>query len=228
MCFERLKSSIGRKSVVAVSGIFLFLFVVAHMLGNLQIFLGPEALNSYAEHLKSLPFLLWPARIFLLLTLIIHMGVSISLAIDNRKARPVGYAYKKTVQASTASLTMVVSGMIVFLFIVYHLLHFTFGATHPQFFELVDPQGRQDVYSMVILSFREVWVSVSYVIAMAVLCVHLSHGFQSFFQSLGFNNEKNKRCLRKAAVMISTLIFIGNASVPLAAFFGFLKPLGSF
>src|SRR3989338_5606638 len=223
MCMRYFKSSVGRKAVMAVTGVFLFLFVVAHMLGNLQIFLGSEALNSYAEHLQNLPFLLWPARLFLLLVLLVHIAVSISLALENRSARPLRYAYEGTVQATYASRTMVVSGVLVFLFIVYHLMHFTFGITHPGLFHLIDDKGRYDVYSMVVLSFKNRWVSASYLLAMAALCNHLSHGVQSLFQSLGMNNEKSRPLFKKIAVAAALVIFLGNVSIPVAAFFGFLK-----
>src|SRR3989344_4949413 len=103
MCFGLFISSIGKKMIVAVTGFILLGFVIAHLLGNLQIFLGPEWLNGYAEHLEDLPLLLWPARIFLLLTLIVHVGTSLTLAIENRRARPTPYVFKGTVQASVAS-----------------------------------------------------------------------------------------------------------------------------
>lgn len=223
MCLKFLKSSVGRKYFMAVTGVFLFGFVVAHMLGNLQIFLGPEALNEYAEHLQNLPALLWPARIFLLGVLTLHVSVSISLAIDNRRARSIPYACGATVQASYASRTMVMSGLIVLAFLVYHLLNFTFGVTHPQFFSLVDENGRRDVYSMVVLSFREPVVSGAYVAAMGLLCLHLSHGLSSLFQSLGLANEKIMPLLKRVGAAIAVLVFIGNCSIPAAAYFGVLK-----
>ncbi len=225
MCFQILKSSVGKKAVMAVTGVFLFGFVIAHMLGNLQIFLGQDALNEYAEHLEELPFLLWPARVFLLTTLIIHMATGIVLAIENKKARPIPYIQKATVQASAASRTMVMSGLIIFAFIVYHLLHFTWGVTNPEFFHLVDSKGREDVYSMVILSFQNISISAAYLFAMAVLCFHLGHGLPALFQSLGFNNEKWMPKFELSGKAAALLIFIGNSSVPLAALLHFLKPV---
>lgn len=223
MCLPWIGSSVGKKFLMAVTGVFLFGFVVAHMLGNLQIFWGPKALNEYAEHLQNLPALLWPARVFLLGTLVLHVSVSISLAIDNRRARPISYACGATVQASYASRSMVMSGLIVLAFLVYHLLNFTFGVTHPQFFSLVDENGRRDVYSMVVLSFREPVVSGAYVAAMGLLCLHLSHGLSSLFQSLGLANERTMPLFKRAGVVIAILIFIGNCSIPAAAYFGVLK-----
>ena len=218
-----LKSSVGRKYVMAVTGIFLFGFVVVHMLGNLQIYLGQDALNDYAKHLEEMPFLLWPARVFLLATLLIHICVSMSLAFENRAARPVPYACNDTVVASYASRTMVMSGIIIFLFIVYHLMHFTFGKVQPQFFEQVDAKGREDVYGMVVHGFQNIYVAASYIAAMAVLCFHLSHGLQSLFQSLGIRSERNGPFFKKFAVVMSLFIFIGNSSIPISVLLGYLK-----
>jgi len=223
---DLLKSSIGRKQVMAVTGLILFGFVVVHMLGNLQIFLGQDALNDYAKHLEELPFLLWPARGILLVTLITHMFVSISLARENRAARPVRYDRYNTIQASYASRTMVISGILIFLFIVYHLLHFTFGRIQPQFFEQLDAKGREDTYAMVVHGFQNIYVSGSYILAMSVLCFHLSHGLQSLFQSLGLRSESAGPLLRKAAVAVSLLIFIGNSSIPVCVLLGFLQMPG--
>ncbi len=221
MCFP--KSSIGRKAITAVTGLILFGFVVVHMLGNLQVFLGQEALNGYAEHLEDLIFLLWPARIFLLITILIHIGVTLSLALENRKARPVSYAKKDTVQASLASRTMVLTGLIILSFIVYHLLHFTFGLTNPEASGLLDMKGRHDVYSMVILSFQNYKISGVYILAMFFLCVHLSHGLASAPQSLGLNSEKWAPVFKCTARVLALLIFLGNTSMPVAALMGFLK-----
>ncbi len=207
---------------MAVTGIFLLGFVIAHMLGNLQIFLGQERLNDYAQHLQDLPFLLWPARAFLLGALILHVGVSIKLALENKAARPVPYVYPNTVQATYASRTMRVSGFIILAFLVYHLLNFTFGVTHPQFFHLMDSKGRHDVYSMVIRSFQDYFVSGVYVVAMALLCLHLSHGVSSLFQSLGISDEKSRPAFEKLARLTALTIFIGNTSIPTAVLLGFL------
>ncbi len=208
---------------MAVTGLLLLGFVIVHMLGNLQIFLGPDALNDYSKHLKEMPLLLWPARIFLLITLVTHILVSMSLAIENRNARPVRYAAQDTIQASYASRTMVMSGIIIFLFIIYHLLHFTFGKIQPQFFEHLDPKGRQDVYGMVVYGFQNIYVSASYIFAMAVLCFHLSHGIMSLFQSLGLSSEATAPLFKKTAIGLSLLIFIGNCSIPASVLLGFVR-----
>ena len=207
---------------MALTGLALTGFVFVHMLGNLQIFLGQEQLNVYGEHLRSLPMLLWPARVFLFLTVVLHITIAMQLAIENKNARPVGYACEGTVQASLASRTMVISGLAIFAFIVFHLLHFTFGRVHPEFYALQDPRGRRDVYTMVILGFRDPWVCGSYVAAMALLWFHLSHGVASFFQTLGLNNEKTKIKFKIFAHVLAFIIFMGNSSIALAAFFKLL------
>ncbi len=224
------RSSVGKKSLMAVTGLLLFGFVAAHMLGNLQIFLGQEAINSYALHLQELQILLWPARAVLLTALVLHIWAAVTLSAENRRARGgmLRYRHEDTVQASYASRTMLLSGVIIFLFIVYHLLHFTFGATNPDLYHLVDAKGRHDVYSMSVLSFQNPYISSVYILAMAVLCFHLSHGVFSLFQSLGLNNEEATPKLRLTANAVSLLIFLGNASMPLAVLFGLLKPAGSF
>jgi succinate dehydrogenase / fumarate reductase cytochrome b subunit len=225
MCLKIFKSSIGRKAVVAVTGLLLSGFVLAHLLGNLQIFLGQEALNSYAEHLQTLPLLLWPARIFLVTVLILHVFFSLQLAVENRRARPVPYAKDETVQAGLPSRTMVISGFMILSFIIYHLLHFTFGVMHPEFFHLLDAKGRHDVYSMMILSFEDPRISGAYVVAMAFLAAHLSHGFGSFAQSLGWVDEKGGERCKRAGIWLAWFIFIGYASIPAASFLGVLKPM---
>ncbi len=218
-----LSSSVGRKYVMAVTGILLFGFVVIHLLGNLQIFLGQDALNDYAKHLRGLPLLLWPARFFLLGILFIHIGVAVSLGLENRQARPVGYIHETTIQASYASRTMLMSGLVVFLFIVYHLLHFTFGTIQPQFYEQLDAKGRLDVYSMVIHGFKNLYVSAFYMAAIGSLCFHLSHGIQSLFQSLGLRRQDQEVGLKIFSAGISLLIFIGNISIPVSILLGFVK-----
>lgn len=219
-------SSLGKKYLVAATGLALFGFVVAHLVGNLQVFLGPQAINDYAEHLASLPALLWPARLALLAALIIHVFLAIQLSLENRRARPTRYAEQKSVASTAASRTMLVTGAAVFFFIVYHLLHFTFGAVHSEYYGLYDARGRHDVYSMTVASFRNPWIAGSYILAMVFLCLHLSHGIGSMFQSLGLSDEKLKSFWAKAARVAALFIFMGNSAIVAASFFGFLKLAG--
>ena len=213
---------------MGLTGFFLFGFVVAHMLGNLQIFLGPEWLNGYAQHLQEIPFLLWPARAFLIISLIVHMVLAIQLAIENKKARPIPYVYQDTVEASLASRTMVFSGLVIFFFVIYHLLHFTFGKTNPDFYDLVDAKGRHDVYSMMVLSYQNIAISAAYLAALFFLFMHLSHGAPRFLQSLGLTNDSRGTACRapmieRVGLGLAWIIFIGNCSIPLAVLFGLIR-----
>src|SRR5712691_2021276 len=177
--------------IVAVTGVILILFVIGHLLGNLQIFLGPGWINSYAEHLRDLGPFLWVIRAFLLVIVLVHIYYTVRLAIENRRARPQGYQRRDVVKATLASRTMVMSGLILLAFIIYHLLHFSFRTTDPRFATLPhDPLVRYDVYAMMVLGFSSPLVSAFYILAMFLLCLHLSHGSSSFFQSLGLNNKK--------------------------------------
>ena len=172
--------------IVAVTGVILILFVMGHLLGNLQIFLGPDGINSYAEHLRALGPFLWIIRAVLLIVVLAHIYHTIRLAIENRRARPQNYRRKEIVKASFASRHMVMSGVILFAFIIYHLLQFTFRTTDPRFATLpTDPLGHYDVYSMMVLGFSSPLVSGFYIFAMFPFCLHLSHGSSSFFQTLG-------------------------------------------
>ncbi len=218
-------SSLSKKYVMALTGLILFGFVVAHLLGNLTIFLGADWLNGYAQHLVELPALLWPARAVLLSALILHMVIAIRLTVENRKARPIGYAKGATVQASLASRTMLFTGFATFFFIIFHLLHFTFGKVHPEFYNFVNVEGHHDVYSMVIMGFRDKWISLSYIVAIFFFALHLSHGLYSFPQSLGLLSEKNLPCARRFAKAAALLIFLAYISIPVCAWVGWLQPL---
>jgi succinate dehydrogenase / fumarate reductase cytochrome b subunit len=218
-------SSVGKKMIVALTGVVLILFVIGHLLGNLQIFLGPDWINGYSQHLRDLGPLLWLIRIFLLVTVIVHVYVTIRLAIDNRRARPEPYIDKDYVKATFASRHMVMSGLIVLAFIIYHLAHFTVRVTDRRFGLLkVDPLGHYDVYSMMVYAFQSYLVSSFYVLGLFLLTLHLSHGSSSFFQSLGLNNKKLTPRLAIGGRIFAWLLFIGYTSIPVAVLFGLIKP----
>lgn len=222
-----LRSSVGRKAIVGITGLLLIGFVLAHLLGNLTIFLGPDALNAYAEKLRHLGPLLWVARIGLLVVAIVHVVFAIKLSIENRAARgPVGYAQQRSLGTSAAAKTMALSGILLLTFIVYHLAHFTFGLTHPAIAHLKDPLQRHDVYTMVVLGFQQTPVAIGYVIAMFFLSRHLSHGIQSMFQSIGLNDERHGPLLEQAGRVIAGVIFIGYSAIPMAVICGFLTVSG--
>lgn len=218
------RSSVGRKLIVAVSGVILILFVIGHLLGNLQIFLGPDWINGYAEHLRDLGPLLWIIRAFLLVTVLVHIYYTILLAIENRRARPSRYRKREIVKATFASRTMAMSGLILLVFIIYHLLHFTVRTTDPRFPTLPkDPLGHYDVYSMMVLGFQSPLVSGFYILGMFLLALHLSHGSSSFFQSLGLNNQQLTPRLAFAGRVFAWLLFVGYSSIPMAVLLGWVR-----
>jgi len=213
---------------MALTGLVLVGFVIAHLLGNLQIFLGPEALNRYGNFLQTTPELLWPARIFLLVMVVLHIVAAIALTRENRAARPIPYAHFEVVAASYASRTMFMSGLIILIFIIYHLLHFTvqvpqINLTGQDFRTLEDVKQRHDVYGMMVTGFRNPFVSGFYVLGMALLCLHLSHGISSMFQSLGLSNRAYGQFLDKLATAAAIVIFVGYLSIPAAVLIGVVK-----
>src|SRR5438309_11608412 len=219
------RSSVGKKMIVAITGIILILFVIGHLLGNLQIFLGPDWINGYSQHLRDLGPILWIIRIFLLTTVIVHIYVTIRLAIDNRRARPKAYIEKEHVKATFASRHMLMSGLIVLAFIIYHIAHFTVRITDARFALLKpDPLGHYDVYSMMVYGFQSYLVSGFYVLGLFLLTLHLSHGSSSFFQSLGLNDKKLTPRLALGGRIFAWLLFAGYTSIPIAILLGLIKP----
>ena len=213
---------------MAVSGFFLFLFVIAHMAGNLQIFLGPEAINRYGHFLQSNMELVWPARIGLLTLLVLHVWSAIKLSAENRAARPRQYAEWNPTAASYASRTMLMSGLIVFCFIVYHLLHFTaqvefINFTNQNFATFEDAEKRHDIFKMMVVGFNKPCVSLFYILGMALLSLHLSHGVSAMFQSLGWKKRSYAPFLDGFAKAISWFIFLGYSSIPIAILLGYGK-----
>ncbi len=216
-------TSTGKKYVMAISGLALVGFLIMHLLGNLQIFLGQDQMNTYAAFLKSTGELLWVARLGVLALVAAHIVTAIQLTLENRAARPVAYVHKDYVKASYASRTMAVSGVIVLVYMAYHLMHFTFLVAHPQYSHLTDAQGRHDVYSMVVLSFQQPLIAAAYIFAMFLLANHLSHGIASLFRSLGLAEGTFRKTLECWGPKLAWLIFLGYAAIPAAVFLGLVK-----
>lgn len=222
------RSSLGKKYLMAVSGAALFVFVIGHLVGNLQIFLPPESINRYGHFLQSNLEILWPVRIGLLLMVALHIVSAIRLSVENKAARPVTYANPKPHAASYASRTMLMSGLIILAFILFHLLHYTalveaVNFTGVDFSKLHDSEGRHDVYAMLIYGFSKPAVSLFYLVAMALLCLHLSHGVNAMFQSLGWKNHVYGPFLDRLARFSALAIFVGYSSIPVAVTFGYGK-----
>ncbi len=219
------RSSLGKKYIMAISGGALLLFVIGHLLGNLQIFLVPEAINRYGHFLQTNLEILWPARIGLLVLMVLHIVSAIRLSAENRAARPVAYANPTPYAAGYASRTMLMSGLIILAFIIYHLLHYTalveaINFTGLDFSKLHDSQGRHDVYAMLVYGFSKPVVSLFYIVAMALLCLHLSHGVSAMFQSLGWKNHVYGPFLDRFAKVAAVAIFLGYTSIPVAVMLG--------
>ncbi len=217
---------VGKKVVMAVTGLVLVGFVLAHMLGNLKIFLGAEAIDAYAVFLRTMgeplfPYslLLWVARIVLLTCVALHITAAVQLTRMNWAARPQGYDTKRSIATTYAARTMRWSGVILALFIVYHLLHLTAGAVGFQPGEFV----HLSVYHNVVAAFSVWYVALFYIVAMACLCLHLDHGIWSMLQTLGWNNARTTGVLKTLSRVVALAVFAGFISVPVAVLAGWLK-----
>lgn len=208
------RTTIGKKVVMAVTGLILFGFLIGHMAGNFQFFLGRETLNAYAEHLHGLPALLWGTRIALLVSVAFHILAAVQLYNLQREARPVSYHKRKAVGSTYAARTMYWSGPIIAFFVIYHLLHMTVGSVHPDFRPL-------QAYENVVIGFSVWYVTLFYVIAMVLLCMHLYHGVWSMFQSIGLAHPRYTPRLKAFAKIFAIVLLIGFLSVPIAVLLGY-------
>lgn len=220
-------SSIGKKIVVALTGVAMLLFLAGHLLGNLLVFKGPDAINAYAKWLHGLGNALWVARLGLIGSLVLHVVATIQLVRQNRAARPVAYGCPATRRATKASRTMILSGLVILSFVIYHLMHYTWGVLNNYY----DPNnaryhlasGDHNVYNMVVDGFRWAPAAIFYVISIGLLSMHLSHGFSSAFQTLGLTTPRTRIALDLAGKAYAALIFVGYVSIPLAILFGFVR-----
>lgn len=223
-----VNSSVGKKFVMAATGLLLLGFVIVHMLGNLQVFLPRDPvtgypLNAYAEKLKSLGPLLWGARLALLTVFVAHILTAIRLWTENKAARPVAYACDNTVQASVASRVMFQTGLVVLAFVIYHLAHYTLMIVDTSYASMIEtlPGGHQrpHVQAMVIKGFRNPVVTATYVFAQLLLGFHVCHGASSMFQSVGLTCKKCKAAIQLVGPLIATVIVAGNIAIPIAILF---------
>jgi succinate dehydrogenase / fumarate reductase, cytochrome b subunit len=217
-----LSSSVGRKLLMAITGFFMFFFVTVHLMGNSSIFIGPSALNAYAEKLHSLGALVWIFRGFMFLMLAVHVFFGITLTLENSAANPSKYAVSKKLKATFSSQTMIWTGILLLSFLVYHLLQFTFRIT-PDILPDAVANRPGDVYGMVLGSFRITTISLVYVAAMATLYFHLSHGIQSLFQTFGCSNDKTLPKVTMVGKLISVLFLVGYSAIPALILAGILN-----
>jgi succinate dehydrogenase / fumarate reductase, cytochrome b subunit len=215
-------SSLGKKYIMAVTGVLMVGFVIAHMIGNFTIFAGADGINAYAEHLRAIPPLLWVFRLAMVGALLLHIWMGVSLYLENKAARPVEYVRKQNERTSFSARTMIWTGLLLLVFILFHILHLTLRVTHPELGTLVDGLGRPDVYAMVVLSFQRFVLALFYIAAMVVLLLHLAHGIQSFFQSLGLTNDATLPVLEKGGRGVAIAVMVGFALIPAVVFFGLL------
>lgn len=239
-----INSTIGAKIIMATTGVILVGFLVVHMIGNLNVYVGSDAMNKYAQTLKSMPPLVWAVRLTLLVALVGHVLAAIKLKRKNTLARPVAYATPRTYRVSSAAArTMLLSGLVVLAFIVYHLLHFTVGVAHAEHFHLYETLDlatqtwarsenqqvieklmatspslvRHDVFSMFVRSFMNPLVAGSYVVAQLLLGLHLSHAVSSMLHTLGLSKGADARARsEKLGRAVALLIFLPNLSFPIA------------
>jgi succinate dehydrogenase / fumarate reductase cytochrome b subunit len=213
-------SSIGLKIIMGVSGALLVLFLVAHVVGNLEIFIGAEAINHYGVLLRTLPPLLWAMRAGLLILVVLHIWSALRLWAINRAARPVGYAQQRHQTTTLAARTMIWSGIILAGFVVYHILHFTVRSVQPEYKNWLDAQGHHDIFRMVTDAFRRPLVSGFYILSMILLGFHLSHGIGSMIHTLGVSHPRYNPSWRHFGVAVAVLIVVGFIAVPFAILAG--------
>ena len=216
-------ASIGRKLIAAATGVLLLAFLFGHLFGNLRIFQGAEALNSYADWLQGHP-LLWVFRGGLLAVFVTHVYTTVTLARVNRAARPIRYRRYQPGATSFASRYMLLSGLAILAFVVYHLLHFTLGVVDPENTRLLDAQQRLDVYASMVRSFQNPWIAWTYVGAMVLLGLHLWHGMASIFQTFGVHHESYLTLIRVTSIVLLAALVIGNCSIPILILAGKVTP----
>jgi succinate dehydrogenase / fumarate reductase cytochrome b subunit len=221
--FQLYRSALVKKAVMAATGLFLFGWILGHMAGNLKIFLGPEEFNHYAEFLREMgtPLIpetgvLWISRVILLVAVGLHIWSATSLTLTNRRARPEDYELRHGVQLDYAARTMRWSGYLIGVYVIYHLMHLTFGNVHPDFVP-------GDAYDNVVRGFQVVPVALVYVVANVLLGFHLYHGLWSMFQSLGWNHPAYNAWRRHFAITFSIVVTAGFVSIPLAVLAGILS-----
>ncbi|MBX3155520.1 MAG: succinate dehydrogenase cytochrome b subunit [Deltaproteobacteria bacterium] len=220
-----VRSTVGAKHVMAVTGLLLFLFAIVHMVGHLQMFGGPDMYNAYANFLQNLWEVKWPTRAGLLALLLIHVAVAIGLVARNRGARPVAYAMYKPVVSRSAGRAMAWTGMALFAFLAFHIIHFTAGQVQPKYFHTLDAQGRIDAYSMFVRGFQNVGIYATYLAGMVLLALHLGHGAASWLQSLGLRHPKYPA--DRLGLPIAAFLFVGYMLPPTAVLVGLIRLPGA-
>ena len=214
-----LSDSIGRKVVMAITGLLMVLFVVGHLLGNMSIFAGANGINTYAEKLHAMAPVVWITRVVMGVAVLLHLFISLQITAENQAANPTKYAQDRSLRANLFSKSMIYTGLIIGAFIAYHLLHFTVRAGFTG--AVVGMEGgRFDVYTMVTTAFSNALVALIYVVAVASLFMHLSHGIQSTFQSLGLANHKTQPQYMAGGKAMAAVFLLGYGAIPVLILIG--------
>jgi succinate dehydrogenase / fumarate reductase cytochrome b subunit len=228
--FALLKSNLAAKLGMAITGLALVGFLVGHLTGNFLIFAGQDALNAYAYKLKSLPGLLWGARIGILVMFVVHILLAIRVKRSHAAARPVRYAYEKTVQASQASRTMILSGLVILAYVVFHLAHFTLGFVNGETYHLeqtmADGTKRHDVFNMVVADFQSIPIVATYLIGMVLVGMHLSHSLKSMLQTLGLRSAAWAPRVEFGCNLVGWVVAIAYMTIPIAVLLGIVQSTG--
>nr|ABX10717.1 succinate dehydrogenase cytochrome b558 subunit [uncultured planctomycete 13FN] len=211
-----LDSSVGQKIVAGATGLALVGFLLVHMGGNLQIFAGADALNQYAVLLKSSAAILWTARLGLLSLILLHIAMTVRQSVRNRRQRNQRYAKTSFRRTTRASRSMMLTGIVVLAFVIFHLLHFTGGLILPGAYQQKDAEGRHHVYAMVVDGFSNPLIVLVYVVGMLGMSIHLKHAISSALQTLGLAKEGHESALRKASPLIAAVIIAGFLVVPIS------------
>lgn len=217
------QSSVGRKIIMAVTGIVLVAFVGVHLLGNSSIFVGADAINAYAQKLHSLGPFVWVFRLVMLAAFVLHLVFGIQLTLENRAATPEANVQVKRLKTGFGAETMIVSGLVMLAFVIYHLLHFTVRVTNPEIYVPLGDPGMVDVYVMMVEGFKSTLSVIIYLAAMFFLFLHVSHGFQSLFQTLGLSNDKSLPVMGMVSKLIGFVLLLGYIAIPLSIVFGCIK-----
>jgi succinate dehydrogenase / fumarate reductase cytochrome b subunit len=220
--YKFFHSSIGKKILVALTGLFMIIFLIAHLAGNLEIYAGPKALNHYSAFLRTMPKVLWGFRIALIVAVITHIYLTVSLTKHNMNARPFEYKKKAVRKATISSRTMMLSGLTVLAFVLYHLAHYTWGITDPELMDLVDNEGLHHTYNMLVMGFSSPLISGFYILAQVLLAFHLSHGFSSAARTLGVKDPMLYEKIRVAGIAFSAVVAVLYISIPCSVLFGII------
>jgi len=219
-------TSVGKKVVMAITGFIVFGFVVVHLIGNLQVFSGPEKLNTYAAFLQGLGAVLWAFRAVLLVSIVLHILAATQVTLQSWRARPTGYAVTRYQTTTYAARTMRWGGPIIALFVVYHLLHLTTGQLHPQPMGFTARAGEHiNVYNNVVYGFQIWWTSAIYIFAILAIAFHLYHGVWSMMQSLGINHPRYNQWRRTGAILFALFVAAAGVSIPVAVLTGVVRPV---